>query len=71
MTKTKKDVVIHVDEALCKRCGFCIEFCNTKVYEADQDGLPLIKNLDQCTNCCLCELRCPDFAIKVEVVDNE
>ncbi len=73
MTKTDKDkdVTIHVDEALCKRCGFCIEYCNKKVYEADKDGMPLVKNPEECTNCRLCELRCPDFAIKVEVVNNE
>jgi len=72
MTKIeKKEVEINIDEALCKRCGFCIEFCNAAVYEADQDGLPLVKNLENCTNCRLCELRCPDFAIRVEVIDNE
>ncbi len=71
MKKTEKDVKIHIDEALCKRCGFCIEFCPASVYEADQDGLPLIKNLENCTNCRLCELRCPDFAIEVEVANDE
>lgn len=72
MTKTeKKEVDIKINEGLCKRCGFCIEFCNAGVYEADQDGLPLAKNLDKCTNCRLCELRCPDFAIRVEVGNNE
>ena len=73
MTKTdkEKEVKIHVDEDLCKRCGFCIEYCNKRVYEADKDGLPLINNLEECTSCRLCELRCPDFAIKVEVVNNE
>lgn len=71
MNKTDQAVKIEVDEALCKRCGFCIEFCSAKVYEADKDGLPLVKKLDSCTNCRLCELRCPDFAIKVEVVDHE
>ncbi len=71
MNKTKNEVRIIIDEAICKRCGFCIEFCNARVFEADKDGLPLVKNLDDCTNCRLCELRCPDFAVQVEAVDNE
>ncbi len=69
--KVKDNVKIKIDEAICKRCGFCIEFCTTGVYEADKDGLPLVKNLDKCTSCRLCELRCPDFALSVEVVNNE
>ena len=71
MSKSDQSIKINIDESLCKRCGFCIEYCNKKVYEADQDGLPLLKNLDNCTNCRLCELRCPDFAVKVEVENNE
>lgn len=50
----------------CKACGICIEFCPHGVLEADEEGKPLVKNPDKCTNCKLCEYRCPDFALFVE-----
>jgi NAD-dependent dihydropyrimidine dehydrogenase PreA subunit len=31
--------------------------------------LPLVKDLEQCSACMLCELRCPDFALHLEVVN--
>ncbi len=62
---------VIVNEDLCKRCGICIEFCPTKVFDQSIDGLPIPEYEDKCTACKLCVYRCPDFAIDVEVFKND
>ena len=61
---------ISINSNLCKRCGICIEFCQLKVFTKKNDGTPLPQYQDKCAGCKLCELRCPDFAINVEVKEN-
>lgn len=63
--------MISIRKDWCKRCGICIEFCPVKVFAQEADGTPVPQNQDKCTLCRLCELRCPDFAIKVEVTEDE
>ena len=63
--------MISIKKDLCKRCGICIEFCPVKVFAQEADGTPVPQNQDKCTGCKLCEMRCPDFAIKVEVTKDE
>jgi 2-oxoglutarate ferredoxin oxidoreductase subunit delta len=41
-----------------------VEFCPTKVLEM-KGFVASVKNLEACIKCMQCELRCPDFAIKV------
>lgn len=62
---------VTVNQALCKRCGICVEFCPAKVFEKEIDGLPVAKHQDKCSGCGICVLRCPDFAIEVEVGKND
>jgi len=57
--------VINIEITLCKRCDICIELCPQEVFERDDMGFPLIKNADACTQCLLCELHCPEFAIEI------
>ena len=57
---------IEINEKYCKACYICIEFCPTKVLEM-KGTKAVVKNLDACIKCMQCELRCPDFAIKVIV----
>jgi 2-oxoglutarate ferredoxin oxidoreductase subunit delta len=59
---------VTVDTRLCKRCGICSEFCPTKVFTLKADQTPVPEHVDKCTGCRMCELRCPDFAITVEVI---
>lgn len=59
-------VTIHT--AWCKKCGICAAFCPKKVFDLDEDGAPIAARPEDCIRCRLCELRCPDFAIKVEEV---
>lgn len=49
----------------CKKCGICVAFCPRQVLAADEDGYPVVKDVDRCTACNLCVDRCPDFAITV------
>ena len=64
--------IIHIIEERCKGCGFCVEFCPRGVFvmskRTNQKGYhpPEITDISQCTDCGLCALLCPDFAIYVE-----
>ena len=62
---------VIINKARCKRCGICIEFCPVNLYDREIDGAPIPSHQDKCTGCKQCELRCPELAIKVEVVKDE
>jgi len=53
----------------CKGCGFCVEFCPTKVlalspaYNAKGYHPPEVVAAEKCSGCDLCGMYCPDFAI--------
>ncbi len=53
----------------CKACGFCVEFCPTKVLELSSEfnskgyHPPHVINQEKCSGCDLCGMYCPDFAI--------
>ena len=53
----------------CKACGFCVEFCPTKVlalssaFNSKGYHPPHAVNPDKCSGCDLCGMFCPDFAI--------
>ena len=47
----------------CKACGICIELCPQKVFDADRDGYPIVARGLDCTQCSICWIHCPDFAI--------
>ena len=63
---------VKIIKALCKGCGYCIEFCPKKVFEQsdklNEKGVmvPEIVRGDECISCGLCVLFCPDFAITME-----
>jgi 2-oxoglutarate ferredoxin oxidoreductase subunit delta len=62
-----KLIEIEINEAWCKGCVICVELCPQDVLMME-NGIAKVKDLEACTACGLCELRCPDFAI--EVIDN-
>ncbi len=66
--KPKRRAVRKIDifKAWCKACGICVAFCPREVLAIDEEGYPVVKDLDACTGCGWCEIRCPDFAITVE-----
>ena len=53
----------------CKACGFCVEFCPTKVlalssaFNSKGYHPPHVVAPDKCSGCDLCGTYCPDFAI--------
>ena len=62
---------IRIIEEQCKGCGFCIQFCPTKVLEESEEinavGVhpPRILDENRCVICSFCTSVCPDFAIFV------
>ena len=66
--KPKRKAVRRIDifKAWCKACGICVAFCPRGVLVIDEEGYPLVNDLDACTGCGWCEIRCPDFAITVK-----
>jgi 2-oxoglutarate ferredoxin oxidoreductase subunit delta len=56
---------VQLDLELCKACGICIELCPERVFDRDRLGYPVLARAEACTQCLICELHCPDFAIEV------
>lgn len=56
---------VQLDLELCKACGVCIELCPDRVFDRDKLGNPVLARPEDCSQCLLCELHCPDFAIEV------
>jgi 2-oxoglutarate ferredoxin oxidoreductase subunit delta len=44
-----------------------VDFCPKNVLFLDENNKVEVRNIDDCTGCMMCEYRCPDYAIKVEV----
>jgi len=64
--------MIEVKDDWCKGCNLCIERCPVDALEEsdrfNKKGIrpPQLKKENECNNCRLCELICPDFAIAVK-----
>ncbi len=62
---------IEIDQALCKGCELCLNFCPKKAIvlsdKLNAGGyLPAaFKNEEECTGCATCALVCPEVAIEV------
>jgi 2-oxoglutarate ferredoxin oxidoreductase subunit delta len=55
---------IEINTKWCKGCEICVELCPTNALEM-VDFKAAVKDINKCTVCMQCELRCPDFAIEV------
>ncbi len=62
--KPKNPNPIVIFRRWCKACGICINLCPKDVFDADEDGYPVVARPFECTQCSICWLHCPDFAIK-------
>src|SRR3974390_547953 len=65
MAKGTVEIVVE----RCKACGFCVEFCPTKVlalssaFNSKGYHTPYLVHPEKCSGCDLCGMYCPDFAI--------
>jgi 2-oxoglutarate ferredoxin oxidoreductase subunit delta len=58
-------MAINIKHAHCKGCGICVAFCPQKILVLDELGVIKLVNPENCTQCLQCELRCPEFAVKI------
>ena len=62
--KTSFDNLLRevVERGLCNRCGGCVSFCSADrigALEMGKDGFPRYANREQCLECGICYLVCP------------
>lgn len=62
-----KDIKIMIENKLCKQCGICSALCPKQVFDQKYGDYPVVARPEDCIGCKLCQMRCPDFAIEVEV----
>ncbi len=59
--------IISVNERFCKNCRICVDFCPVHCLTLGRNSV-YVNDVTICTQCMLCEMRCPDFAIWVDVL---
>ncbi|MFC1725298.1 ferredoxin family protein [candidate division KSB1 bacterium] len=68
---------IHIFKDRCKGCTYCAEYCPKDVLEMSAEfnskgyHPPYVKNPDDCVECHLCEMLCPEFAIFVTLINEK
>lgn len=64
----EKKYEVIVNHVWCKSCGICVGFCPAKILSISTSGKHEVDLEGTCIGCKMCELRCPDFAIRIEEV---
>jgi NAD-dependent dihydropyrimidine dehydrogenase PreA subunit len=54
-----------VSATRCIECDICVKVCPTNVFDATENGAPVIARQDDCQTCFLCEIYCPTDALYV------
>lgn len=57
---------VDIFEPWCKKCYLCVEFCPNEVFEIIETGAVIVKHPENCNQCTICALHCPDYAILLE-----
>jgi 2-oxoglutarate ferredoxin oxidoreductase subunit delta len=64
---------IRIDSSRCKGDGLCVELCPVHVFEVltvsakPEKKRTIVANGDACIFCKICEVNCPNQAIRVEL----
>jgi 2-oxoglutarate ferredoxin oxidoreductase subunit delta len=62
---------VYINDALCKGCNICVEFCPKEVFEESTEVgargyfVPVAARPEDCSACMLCEHLCPELAITI------
>jgi 2-oxoglutarate ferredoxin oxidoreductase subunit delta len=62
---------VTIEKEKCKGCSYCVQFCPRQVLimgdQINSKGYTFAKTADGkvCLGCGLCEIMCPEFAVKV------
>lgn len=59
-----------INREWCKGCGICVHFCPKNVLELDEEDKVVAARREDCICCKMCELRCPDLAIEIEIQED-
>jgi len=62
----KKRFEVEFYRAWCKGCSICASFCPTEALCMNDKGEPEVAKPELCIGCAWCEIRCPDFAVRVK-----
>jgi 2-oxoglutarate ferredoxin oxidoreductase subunit delta len=54
---------LKINLAWCKGCDICSALCPRCVLEPDMERKPVVAHPEECTQCGICWMHCPDFAI--------
>jgi coenzyme F420 hydrogenase subunit beta len=75
VTKTFKDLIKEIHEpGLCGSCGGCVSFCSAGELSAigfGEDGKPMYINENNCLECGICYLICPQIDALDEEIKNK
>lgn len=61
---------VDIDEKRCKGCEICVALCPAQVLVMNKFKASVV-DIEKCTACMQCELRCPDFAINVAKISDK
>ena len=55
----------------CIECDICVKVCPANVFDATENGAPVIARQNDCQTCFLCEIYCPTDALYVAQMAEE
>jgi NAD-dependent dihydropyrimidine dehydrogenase PreA subunit len=58
-------MIEFVSASRCTGCNICVAVCPLNVFDAVEDGPPVIARQSSCQTCYMCELYCPVDALYV------